>query len=320
MEREEKKSNKFKENERKNNKNGKKLVKKAPPSVWKKRKSLRLDRGRLCFHAKKRLLLLTVSIFSYNCVQHKTQQMRKTLVLLILAGAVLLVAADESHPNRRNGGRRRNGNRSTTTTTESSSTSFFSSSSSDGDDEQDVEAAAQHQQDQPPNGVETCEVARLKCAFRVGCGMALQVWHQHDNMSFFSSLQLPSLSPFLVKQTSTKNSKKTSFGMRGEKSFPHSHDVTDGLKQSSDSGCRAPQSNSANWMRVKTLGRVLSILFPSVCTVDSNCTVAFGTLFEHRHSSCGCCLLGQLLPVWNAIDLRHFHRTEIIIKERDGGQ
>ena len=27
--------------------------------------------------------------------------------------------------------------------------------------------------DQP--GVETCEVARLKCAYRVGCGMALQV-------------------------------------------------------------------------------------------------------------------------------------------------
>ena len=29
------------------------------------------------------------------------------------------------------------------------------------------------QEDEP--GVETCEVARLKCAYRVGCGMALQV-------------------------------------------------------------------------------------------------------------------------------------------------
>lgn len=107
-----------------------------------------------------------------------------TLLLFSLA-ATLVLASHESHSgNRRNGskGRKRNGGRSRTSTTiaptppleflneTSSSGSFF-----DGDDEIDVEAAAQHQQDQPPGGVETCEVARLKCAYRVGCGMALQV-------------------------------------------------------------------------------------------------------------------------------------------------
>ncbi len=111
---------------------------------------------------------------------------RTILWTLLLSLAVTLVlASHESHSgNRRNGskGRKRNGGRSTTSTTtppptpqlaflnETSSSSFF-----DGDDEVDVEAAAQHQQDQPPGGVETCEVARLKCAYRVGCGMALQV-------------------------------------------------------------------------------------------------------------------------------------------------
>ncbi|EFX90446.1 hypothetical protein DAPPUDRAFT_93942 [Daphnia pulex] len=111
-----------------------------------------------------------------------------TLLLLSLA-ATLVLASHESHAGNRRGngskGRKRNGGRSTTSTTttaptaptlpleflnETSSSSFF-----DGDDEVDVEAAAaQHQQDQPPGGVETCEVARLKCAYRVGCGMALQ--------------------------------------------------------------------------------------------------------------------------------------------------
>ena len=119
-----------------------------------------------------------------------------TLLLLSLA-ATFVAASHESHSgSRRSGskGRKRNGGRSTTSTTTASPQLEFlnetSSSFFDGDDEADVEAAAQHQQDQPPGGVETCEVARLKCAYRVGCGMALQVFRLHTH--------LPTLHTFVV--------------------------------------------------------------------------------------------------------------------------
>lgn len=96
-------------------------------------------------------------------------------VLLLTIVAAVVTASQESRSNRRNGAKGKRRNRSTTTTPSAFEFQNETASSfADGDDEDDVEAAAQHQQDQPPGGIETCEVARLKCAYRVGCGMALQ--------------------------------------------------------------------------------------------------------------------------------------------------
>ena len=127
------------------------------------------------------ILFLNVLLKQMRWVTAPDRTILCALLLLLLA-VTYVVASHESHStNRRNGskGRKRNGGRSTTTTTTASPQFEFlnetSSSFFDGDDEDDVEAAAQHQQDQPPGGIETCEVARLKCAYRVGCGMALQV-------------------------------------------------------------------------------------------------------------------------------------------------
>lgn len=159
-----------------------------------------------------------------------------TLLLLSLA-ATFVAASHESHSgSRRSGskGRKRNGGRSTTSTTTASPQLEFlnetSSSFFDGDDEADVEAAAQHQQDQPPGGVETCEVARLKCAYRVGCGMALQVFRLHTH--------LPTLHTFVVVLfffLATQQSR--SRNVVREKKFPDSHDVSDGLKTITQSRC-----------------------------------------------------------------------------------
>ena len=137
---------------------------------------------------------------------------------LLLLTAVALVAAEDS--NRRSSkGRRRNGGRTTTTTTESPSL--------EGDDEDDVEAAAQQDEAAAGGGVETCEVARLKCAYRVGCGMALQV--RSFSYYFFSA------------------EKKTTTTYRNVSSF--SRWMSDGPKQWRVPLCRG--RNTANWMRVK---------------------------------------------------------------------
>lgn len=107
-------------------------------------------------------------------------------VLLLTIVAAVVTASQESRSNRRNGAKGKRRNRSTTTTPSAFEFQNETASSfSDGDDEDDVEAAVQHQQDQPPGGIETCEVARLKCAYRVGCGMALQVWDFNISSTFF---------------------------------------------------------------------------------------------------------------------------------------
>ena len=163
-------------------------------------------------------------------------------LLLLLLAVTYVVASHESHStNRRNGskGRKRNGGRSTTTTTTASPQFEFlnetSSSFFDGDDEDDVEAAAQHQQDQPPGGVETCEVARLKCAYRVGCGMALQVRLGYMSTTHFFIFVAVSTFVFLLMQ----RCESWNVSER-EKMFPdYSHDVSDGLKTINESRCVA---------------------------------------------------------------------------------
>lgn len=42
-----------------------------------------------------------------------------------------------------------------------------------------VAASTKHNDQVHSNAMETCEVARMKCAYRAGCGMALQVTHTH---------------------------------------------------------------------------------------------------------------------------------------------
>lgn len=92
---------------------------------------------------------------------------RTIVVVLVVLVAVKTVMSDDSrqHHGSRQSGRRSNngGRRSTTTTTTTTEASSYADDAGD--------AAYQDQ----PSGTETCEVARLKCAYRVGCGMALQV-------------------------------------------------------------------------------------------------------------------------------------------------
>jgi len=78
------------------------------------------------------------------------------MALFLFVAMTTAVTAEESRHHHR----RANHKRRTTTTTSTTEVAVL----------EDVNPL----QDQP-GSPETCEVARLKCAYRVGCGMALQV-------------------------------------------------------------------------------------------------------------------------------------------------
>lgn len=79
------------------------------------------------------------------------------MALFLFVAMTTAVTAEESRHHHRRANHKRRTTTSTTSTTEVAVL-------------EDINPL----QDQP-GSPETCEVARLKCAYRVGCGMALQV-------------------------------------------------------------------------------------------------------------------------------------------------